>query len=463
VSGQDLSLASSTTTSREGIRLRPAAPRIVLTTVAAALLAFAATLLYGQPVHRSVGSPAAAGTPAAGRIPAAAGSPAAPAQPQWVGTWAASMSDGPVRADVAGDAPTYTVRNIVRISVGGDALRLRLSNVFGAGAAMFGPVTVALADPDAAKGLAGDATAVTFGGATAVGVAAGGAVVSDPVPLVTDDGATLVVSIHVPVPPPRVSRHVLALRDTYIAEGEHAADASGDAFDRRATSWFFLAGIDVAGSGARGAVLTFGDSITDGHGSTFGADRRWPDVLAARLERSTGGRLAVVNAGISGNRLLDTDDPRLESGTTAGPRPRGRSGVARADRDIAEPAGTRTMVLMLGINDIRADATPTVAEVWSGYERIVATARARGIRVLGATLLPFGGSGRFTAAREAVRSQVNERIRAGELFDGFVDADAAVRDPDDPARMRRKFQKDWLHPNDAGHRAIAEAVDLSIL
>ncbi len=374
------------------------------------------------------------------------------------------MSDGPAHADVAGDAATYTVRNVVRISVGGTALRLRLSNVFGAGAATFGPVTVALADPDSAKGLAGDATAVTFGGGPVVRVAAGGAVVSDPVPLVTDDGATLVVSIHVPVAPPRVSRHVLALRDTYVAEGEHTGDASGDAFDRRARSWFFLAGVDVAGSGARGAVLTFGDSITDGHGSTFGADRRWPDVLAARLERSTlGDRLAVVNAGISGNRLLDTGEPRLESGPAAGPRPRGRAGVTRAERDIAEPAGTRTMVLMLGINDIRADATPTVAEVWSGYERVVATARARGIRVLGATLLPFGGSGRFTAAREAVRLRVNERIRAGELFDGYVDADAAVRDPDDPSRMRKKFQKDWLHPNDEGYRAIAEAVDLSIL
>ncbi|GAA2828870.1 SGNH/GDSL hydrolase family protein [Crossiella cryophila] len=360
----------------------------------------------------------------------------------WVATWGTAMSEG--SAELA-SWPSYTVRHFPHTSLGGSAVRIRLSNVYGDGAARFGRVTVAVATATSPRRPVSTPRELSFGGRRPVTVAAGGTAVSDPLPFTVAAGSDLVVSMFLDRPPGLATRHRAAYAHNHLAAGDQSGALDPAVFTRSTTSWYFLADVEVDAPG--GAVVAFGDSITDGAGSTVGTDRRWPDRLAARDRRS-----GVVNAGISGNKVL-ADNPGY-----------GPAGISRAQRDITRRAGVRTAILLQGINDIRQDNPPSLEQLWQGYRRIVATAHARGIRVLGGTLTPFQGSARFTAARESLRQQVNQRIRSGVLFDGVVDFDAAVRDPADPARLRAHFHNgDWLHPNDAGYQAMAGAVPLSEL
>ncbi|MGO1052331.1 SGNH/GDSL hydrolase family protein [Crossiella sp. CA198] len=360
----------------------------------------------------------------------------------WVATWGTAMSEGSAELSTW---PSYTVRHFPHTSVGGATVRIRLSNVYGDGAARFGRVTVAVASAASPRRPVGTPRELTFGGRRSVSVAAGGMAVSDPLPFTVVAGSDLVVSMFLDRPPGLATRHRAAYAHNHLAAGDQSGALDPAVFTRSTTSWYFLSDVEVDAPG--GAVVAFGDSITDGAGSAVGANHRWPDRLAARDRR-----LGVVNAGISGNKVL-VDNPGY-----------GPAGISRAQRDIANRAGVRTVILLEGTNDIRQDDPPTLAELWQGYQRIVATAHARGIRVLGGTITPFKGSARFTAARESLRQQVNQRIRSGQLFDGVVDFDAAVRDPADPARLRAESHSgDWLHPSDAGHQALAGAVPLSEL
>ncbi|MEW1640923.1 SGNH/GDSL hydrolase family protein [Streptomyces sp. NPDC091219] len=364
----------------------------------------------------------------------------------WTGTWEAAPS---------GTAPAHpgaSFRNVVHLSVGGGATRVRLTNRLGTAPLRLDAVTVALRE-SGADAVPGSMRAVTFAGVTAVTLPAGQDLVSDPVPLAVPDDADLLITVHTPGDSGPATYHRAAGQTNYRApQGNRTADEDGSAYTATTTSWYYVTGVDVLDAQAAGSVVAFGDSLTDGNGSTRDANHRWPDRLAERLGALPSyRRLGVLNAGVSGNRLLRDD---------VGP-----SGLTRLDADALSRSGVRVLIVLEGINDIKGTPNATDAGAFEdAYRTLVARAHARGVRVIGATLTPYGGAGAFTAAREAVRQKVNTFIRGGGPFDGIVDFDAAVRDPAQPRRILPGYDSgDHLHFNDAGLRALAEAVDLTAL
>jgi len=384
----------------------------------------------------------------------------------WIGTWAAAP-----QPFMPGSLETFrnqTVRLIVHSSVGGGPLRLRISNTYGGRLLTLGKVDVALrttgADIEAAS-----ARVVTFRGRRSATVPAGSMIVSDPVLLQVPALADLAVSFYLPRETPATTSHFLALQTGYVSSV--AGDRTGDAtfnVGRTINSWPFLAGVEVKAPTAAGAIVVFGDSTVDGDGSTAEANRRWPDVLAQSLNRDAGSRgFGVLNAGIIGNRLLrgSPREPPSEFGDALG-----ESGIARFERDALGSSGTRFVVLRLGTNDIGfpgalAPATDIVgvADLIAGYRKLIAKAHRRGVRIVGTTLGPFEGAiagpGYYSSEKEAVRQEVNAWIRNGGEFDGVVDLDLVLRDPEHPARLLPAFDSgDHLHPNDAGYAASVAAV-----
>ena len=382
-------------------------------------------------------------------VTASASSAAPPGD--WVGTWASSAS-GTV-PNVGTGYADRTIRNVVHTSVGGTRVRVGLTNVLGTAAVRMDAVTVAVAArPDAPDAVDGTMRAVTFGGARSFTIPAGGEVLSDPVSLAVPEDGDLLVSVYTPVPSGPVTYHQVANQTSYLSQaGDHAADAGGAAFTEQIGFWPYVGSVDVQGR-AEGTVVAFGDSITDGNGSTRNANHRWPDYLADRLTAAPGpSRLGVVNAGISSNRLLNS---------TWNP-----NALSRLDRDVLSVPGARAVVVLLGINDIggrpqHRDPAPIIAAL----RQVAVRAKAEGLRVLGGTLTPFGGSSNYTEELEGVRLAVNEFVRHGGAFDAVADFDAALRDPADPHRMRAEYDSgDHLHPTDAGYRAMAGVVRLDQL
>ncbi|MCF3136965.1 SGNH/GDSL hydrolase family protein [Streptomyces olivochromogenes] len=370
-------------------------------------------------------------------LPASADS--APAH--WTGTWETAPS-GTTPA-----LPGAAVRNVVHTSVGGSALRIRLSNRFGTSPLVLGAVTVALrraAGPDAVPG---SMRTATFHGASTAVVPVGSDLVSDPVPLAVPPAADLLVTVHTPGDSGPATFHRTALQTSYVAaHGDgRAADEDGAAYTATTVHWYYVTGVDVDGPAA-GSVVAFGDSLTDGNGSTPDANHRWPDLLAEHLGPR---RYGVLNAGISGNRLLRDD---VAPGA-----------LTRLDDDALSRSGVRLLVVLEGINDIKGTSAATDADAFAAaYRTIVARAHARGITVVGATLTPYGGYPAYTETGEAVRQRVNALIRAGGLFDAVADLDAVVRDPARPERIRAAYDPgDHLHFNDAGMRALADGVALA--
>jgi lysophospholipase L1-like esterase len=369
----------------------------------------------------------------------------------WVETWAAS----PDR--VGTPMPAQTLRQVVRISAGGKRLRIRLSNAFGTKPLKIGAASVARsAGGSGIEPL--DQSRVTFGGRAEVIIPPGVDALSDPVKLRTEAVERIAVSLYLPDGSSAPTQHGVGLETAFMADGDQTAlqDLTAPRTNR---SRFFLSDVEVMARPGTAAFMVLGDSISDGVGSTFGADARWPDVLAAGLrpsQRRPG--LAVANAGISGNRLLnDGAAPYI-----------GPSGISRFSRDILAKPGLRWVLLFQGGNDISAAAvlkTPrdqvSAEQIIAGLQALVAQAHRSGVAVLGATLLPRGRAGEpFNApANEAKRQQVNAWIRGGCGFDAIVDLDRALRDPAAPERMLPQFDSgDHVHPNDAGHRAIAQTV-----
>ncbi|MFF1451418.1 GDSL-type esterase/lipase family protein [Streptomyces sp. NPDC058274] len=371
---------------------------------------------------------------------------AGPGGPDWTGTWEAAPS-----GTVPG-LPGASLRNVVHTSVGGSALRVRISNRLGTAPLQLGSLTVALqrpgapASPDA---VAGSVRTATFGGATSVRIPAGKDLVTDPVLLTVPADANLLISAHTPADSGPATYHRSALQTNFLArQGDHTRDVDGAAYTVTLGNWYYVTGVDVLGAPAAGSVVALGDSLTDGSGSTFGANRRWPDRLAERLRgEPQRRRLGVLNAGIAGNRVL-------RDGV-------GPSALARLDADVLSRTGVRAVIVMEGINDIKGTPEETHPEALEdAFRRLVSRAHARGVRVIGATITPYGGHVAYTETREAVRLAVNAVIRSGGLFDEVVDFDAVVRDPARPHRILPAYDPgDHLHFNDAGMRALADAVD----
>jgi lysophospholipase L1-like esterase len=384
-----------------------------------------------------------------GALPARADVPSDPAAARrWTGTWAAAASG------TAPALPGASIRNVVHVSVGGSAARVRVSNRLGTAALRLGAVTVALQKPgvpNSPDAMPGSLRTATFGGARTVVVPAGQDRLTDPVALRVPAHGNLLVTLYTPDDSGPATFHRSARQTNFLAPyGNRAADENGSAFTTVIGSWYYVTGVDVLGASAVGSVVALGDSITDGNGSTADANRRWPDRLAERLRALPAARrLGVLNAGVSGNRLL-----------RAGVGP---SALDRFDADVLTRTGVRTLIVMVGINDIKGTPNATdPADLTAAYRRVVDRSHARGIRVVGATLTPYGGHGAYTAARERVRQAVNAAIRGDGIFDAVADFDRAVRDPVRPHRIRPAYDPgDHLHFNDAGMRALADAITLS--
>jgi lysophospholipase L1-like esterase len=385
--------------------------------------------------------------------------PAGAAEQDWIATWQASpqplwAADFPFPTQTPFNLWRQTVRQVARISLGGGTVRVELSNAYGAAPLQIGAASLALAG-DGAATVPGTERTLRFGGQRTATIPPGAPLLSDPVALDVPDLARLSVSLYLPQPTAPSTFHWEGLGSTWLAPGERTADATladASALPVR----LFVSGIQVRRADAAGAVVALGDSITDGAASTPGADQRWPDHLAARLAPQ---RVAVLNAGISGGRVLRD---RM-----------GRNALARLDRDVLAQPGVRTLVLLIGINDISWHATPfapddapvSAQELIAGYRQLLQRAQARGLRVIGATLTPFEGAlpdtpihGYYSADKERVRQQVNAWLRNGNGFDAIIDFDALLRDPAHPTRMLPAFDSgDHLHPGDAGYAAMAEA------
>ena len=390
-----------------------------------------------------------------------AASTSASAQPPatWVASWQASPQ--PVW-DAAFLFPTLipaalegqTFRQTARLSLGGDQLRVRLSNAYGTAPLQIGAASVAGADGQATLPL-------TFDGRAGTQIAPGQARLSDPVLLPTRDRQAVQVSVYVPAHTLLHTFHWDGRQTASIGAGDQTLAPQMDPASTT-TARLFVTGIEVqAAAGAR-SVVVIGDSITDGATASLDRDQRWTDHLAERLAPRG---VAVVNAGISGGRLLRDG--------------MGESALERFQRDVLDQPGVASVIVLIGINDISWPGTafapnqarPTLSELQAGYRALATRAHARGLRVLGATLPPFAGAlpgtpldDYYAADKDALRRQLNAWLRTDSPFDAVIDLDAALRDPAEPSRMAAAYDSgDHLHPGDAGNRAMAEAVDLDVL
>ena len=399
-----------------------------------------------------------------------AGAVAAPAiaQPGWIGTWAASPqptwgSDFAFPTNVPATLADQTFRQIARIGLGGQRVRLVLSNEYGTRPLRIGAVHLARAGAASAIDAWSDRV-VTFGGQPLVTVPAGAPVLSDPIVLDVAARSRLAVSVWLPVRTESTTFHWDGRSTAWIAAGNRAAAVrlDDDAATTTTTARLFLSAIQVETPTPARAVVVIGDSITDGNGATLDADTRWPDYLAARLAPSN---VAVLNAGISGARLLGD---RM-----------GVNALARFDRDVLGQPRLSTVVVMLGINDIAWPGTafdpqgepPSPQALIAAYRQLIARAHTRGVRIVGVTLTPFEGAlpgtpldNYYSNGKDRLREQVNAWMRSSREFDALLDADALLRDPAHPARLRPLFDSgDHLHPGDRGNEALAGALSAETL
>jgi lysophospholipase L1-like esterase len=389
----------------------------------------------------------------------------------WVGTWAAAPY---AQANPKGAfAEDTTLRQIVHVSVGGSVIRLVLTNEFGKADLKIGGVTVARPTPSVKVREAtpfdsgmrpdgriqpGSAIAVRFGGRLDITIAPGAVAVSDPVAVQLSALSDLAVTLFIPGQTiETISLHAFADQTNFVAAGNQLNGLELESA-HMTSSWQFLKGIDVRGK-AQGAIVCFGDSITDGAPSSLNANHRYPDILAARLQANEAtAKLGVLNVGIGGNSVLhDT--------TFTGP-----NALARFDRDVIAQAGVRYVILLEGINDIGRVPAPqqpsdviTADDLIGAYKQMIVRAHTHGIKIIGATLTPYQGAHTDSDIGQEIRDKVNDFIRDGGMFDDVVDFAKVTADPDNPKRFATAVgSPDHLHPGDAGYRMMGESIDLAL-
>lgn len=394
------------------------------------------------------------------------------AERHWIPTWAASPQKsvivlpglpkppaGTNRRPLFPPPPTFhnqTVRMMVRTSIGGPEVRVQLSNAFGPAALHVGAAHVALQAKDSEIVPSSD-HALTFGGQPSVVIPAGAEVLSDPVDLRVAPLTYLAISVYVVGKAEDPTDHLTGLHTTYISGPGDFAGATSIHATQTTESWYWISAVDVLAPAKTGVIVAFGDSITDGATSTPNTDRSWPSQLAERVEKdkATAGKWAVVNEGISGNRLLNGG--------------MGAAALSRLDRDVFSLPGVKWMIVLEGINDIGfasfthnpADDV-TAQQLIDAQKQMIARAHLRGIKVMGATLTPFEGASYYSDPGEKTREAVNHWILTSGAFDAVVDFDKVVQNPANPKQILPSFNlRDHLHPNDEGYRAMADAIKLS--
>ena len=378
---------------------------------------------------------------------------AAPRTCPWATSWGSSqMVPNPDSTLPTGTLGGATLRQVVRLSIGGDGVRVRFSNAFGKTPLRIGSAVLGKPRTNATDALSAAGRALTFAGQPGVTIPAGADWWSDPLPVSAAAFGDLAISIFLPDEPGVQTSHPGSRATSYVLKGDHVGDAMLPGATRT-DHWFFLSGVEVRRCGGAKGVVALGDSITDGYGVKPNTNARWTDAFARRL----GGRVAVVNQGIGGNRIL------LDG--------LGPSAIARFERDVLSQAGIGHIILLEGINDIgvlqrEAPATAAaqdalIASVTAGYAQMVARAHDRGIKVYGGTVMPFAANGYYhpDAGSERMRQAINAWIRTPGHFDGVIDFDRAMADPKRPDRLAPAYDSgDGLHPSMAGYAAMAELV-----
>lgn len=378
----------------------------------------------------------------------------------WVGTWGTApyaLEPGKVLTETGLGTADMTIREVVHTSLGGALARVELTNEFGTEPLTIAAVHLALAGANPGEIALKSANALTFAGMPSITIPAGAIAISDPASIAVPAGGDVVVSLFIPAQKMgTVSFHSAAYDTNFLAPGNGVGAATLTA-PKTTHSWFFLRAVDVRTAYNTGAVVAFGDSITDGAGSTADRNMRWPDVLARRLQanKKTAG-LGVLNMGIGGNRILHD--------TT------GVNALARFDHDVLAQSGVQYVMILEGINDIGHAQDPvkpydpvSADDLIQGFGQMVERAHAHGIKVILATLTPYMGAKYASPAGEAERQAVNAWIRTTKSIDGFVDFDKATQDPAKPDTLRADFHRgDFLHPKDAGYQAMGDAIDLKL-
>lgn len=369
----------------------------------------------------------------------------------WVGTWtAAAQLTEPSNLPPEPGLSHRTLRQVFYVSIGGSRLRLHFSNAYGLSPVTFDSVHLALSTTGHGIDVASDRT-LTFSGTAAVTIPPGSTATSDAFDFALTPQTSVALSIAFGEAPAEVTGHPGSRTTSYIATG-NAAGAGSLTSPATTDHWYYATGIDVIADPPSAAVVTLGDSITDGRGSTTNGNDRWPDDLSRRLRQDAKtATVAVLNQGLGGNAVLSGGN--------------GPPAITRFERDVFEPAGVRWLIVLHGVNDIGASSSPAVAQdLIDAYQKLVTAARARNVRVYGVPILPFGGSMYDSTDHELARQTVNTWIRAAGHFDAVIDLEAPLRDPTTPTRLLAAYDSgDHLHPNPAGYHKMADTVALGLL
>lgn len=370
----------------------------------------------------------------------------------WVAGWSASLQ-APFEDGVSSEGfEDQTLRFIVKPHIDGDEIRVRLSNVFGSSPLEIDEVHVAISK-EGAENEPGTEKQLTFEGDEAVTIPEGERFFSDPIDFELDKNDELAVSVYVEEPTGPTSWHPRSIQTSYIASGNHSDTVENSEFEEGEEAWFWLDGIDVKPKESiDGAVAVVGSSIDNGNYSTIDANQRWTDYLAKRFNNeSPSVRLSVINAAITANQLINS------------PPEKGEHMLGRLDRDVFSQTGIQAMILHGGLNDIRHHPEYSAEKIINQMKEISRKADQQGIQIYVATLTPFKGSGMYSEEKERTRQEVNDWIRSSSEFDGIIDFDKALRDPDEPKQINPELDSgDGLHPNNQGYEKMADEVDLEM-